>query len=276
MSKGLKLALGGAIVVVLLAAGITALVNATKQPTADDFRRFDTQRTVLDLSMNVYNPLTTAFTRDYLGMVNESRSSDDRQELLRQYTEAFERDKRVNEDRLSRMAASPALKNSEVKEAFEEFQDRYTAVIAYYAQELKNRTNITESVAGKCAVMNKLNVATDDFAKNYTEAADACLQALKKAQETSDDTTDTLLKDVESIIKDRRDKFNAVGDGDEFEERIAQLTAIISLLGINSDVTKIQNKYLDVVTTKNEKLVKDANTANEKLEEVVSSLKGEA
>lgn len=262
------------IIVALLAAiSIGAIIfiamNALRQPETADFKTFDTHRQIVDSSMNVYLPLFDGFVSEYLNLHVEERSDEEKTAFKDQYFETFEREQRVNEARLKVMSSSVVLKEPAVKTAFESFETKYSAVVEYYAQRTENIANITESVAGPCARMSRLNVSKESFASDYTAAADTCLQTLADAKKTSDPTTSALLSDVEALIKSRRDKFEETIGTQGFEKNARTMIAIVELLDINADVTRAQDAYQERAQAEYSQLVKDANEANAALTEAL-------
>lgn len=256
-----------ALVIVLLAA--LTVRHLIRQPNTTDYRSLDTQREALDMSMNTYSPVFTVFSTEYSNVYREERSRDEKMAVKTHYIEVLEQDHRINRDRLKRMESSVALREPTVKKAFDSFSDRYSAVIDHSAQYATNVANITESIAGPCAKMSKLNVAKSNYAKEYVAAADTCLTSLAHAKKTSDATTKTLLSDVETLVKTRRDKFSdAIGkEGAELSAR--SMLAIVSLLDINSELKEAQERYEAAVRNEFNDLVTDANSANKALEDAL-------
>lgn len=269
MTSGPKKVILLTTVLVLMLIGAVVVVNLMKQPGKADYQSFDSQRQIVDSSMNVYIPLFDGFTSEYLNLHVEERSDEEKTAFKEQYFEVFEQEQRVNESRLKAMASSVALKEPAVKTAFESFQAKYSAVVEYYAQRTKNIANITETVAGPCARMSQLNVSKESFASDYTAAADTCLQALTIAKKTSDPATSALLSDVEALIKTRRDKFQDTIGTEGFEKNARTMIAIVELLDINTDVKKAQDAYLAKAQVEYAQLVKDANAANAALTEAL-------
>ncbi len=261
---------GSAAAVALVAVIAVVLVNVTKQPTTADYKSLDIQRQVVDTSMNIYSPVFGDYSTDYSNVYAEERSGDDKTAVKSQYEDTLAKEQKVSTDRLKHMESSAALRKPAVKEAFERFSDKYGAIIDYYEQHTKNIAAITESVAGPCAVLSKLNVSATDYAAEYTKKADACLAALATAKKTSDGTTNKLLSEVDALIKERRDKFNEVAGKKDFELNIARLTALLSLLDINSEVKVIQSNYETTTKTEYTKLVNQANEANAAFDKVLN------
>lgn len=255
--------------ILLLIVGVVVVMNLTKQPGKADYQSFDSQRQIVDSSMNVYIPLFDGFVSEYLNLHVEERSDEEKTAFKEQYFEVFEEEQRVNEARLKRMASSVVLKEPAVKAAFESFQAKYSAVVEYYAQRTKNIANITESVAGPCARMSQLNVAKESFASDYTSAANTCIQALATAKKTSDPATSALLSDVEALVKTRRDKFQETVGTEGYEKNARTMIAIVELLDINTDVKKAQDTYQTKAQAGYSQLVKDANEANAALAEAL-------
>lgn len=249
----------------IIAAVATIAVSALRQPDTADFVRLDYQRQAVDTSMNVYVPLFSGYTAEYANVFTEKRSADEQAALKAQYGETLETETKVNRDRLDGMRASTALKEPEVKSAFATYDKAYQAVIDYYEQYAVNVANISESVAGKCDLNRDLNVASATLAEDYTKAADVCLTALAEAKEGSDEPTKKLLTDVESLVKNRRDAFKKAIDKEGFEQTYTRLSALITLLSINTELNTIQTEYETVVKANYTELVDDANDANQAL-----------
>ena len=277
MNKPLKLILILAVVIAaLIAIGMVAM-NVLRQPAKQDFSQLDTQRQVLDSSMNLYNPLVTGYSSDYANVLGEERSTEETDAVRQDYVDMMERERKVNSERLDRMASSPALRDADVKRAFEPFRQNYQAVINYYDQETMNLTNVIGSVAGSCGKMNKLNFAVDSATTDYLKLADACLKALEEAKQGSDSDTTTLLTDVEDIIKERRDKFNDVVGKEGIEKSGRTMIAVVSLLDFNTDLKTVQTKYETAVQKKYTDLVNKANDSNEAFEKALDAAqKGKA
>lgn len=252
------------LIVVLAGLGVFHL---TRQPDKTDYQKLDTDRQALDMSMNTYGPVFEIFSTEYSNVYREERAADEKTVLKSQYAEILERDRRINRERLKRMESSLALREPSVKAAFETFKSRYGAVIDYSDQYGKNIANITESIAGPCAKLSQLNVAKSSYGKDYVKAADTCLSSLASAKQTSDATTDTLLSDVETLVKTRRDKFNETIGKEGAELSVASMLAIISLLDINSELKGIQDRYETTVRNEYNSLITDANKANKALED---------
>ena len=277
MNKPLKLILILAVVIAALVALGMLAVNALRQPQKQDFAQLDTQRQVLDSSMNLYNPLVTGYSSDYTNVFSEERPAEESDAVKKDYVDMMERERTVNTERLDRMASSPALRNADVKQAFEPFRRNYQAVIDYYDQETQNLTNVIGSVAGSCTKLNKLNFAADGAASDYIKLADGCLKALNDAKSGSDADTKTLLGDVETIIKERRDKFNDAVGKEGVEESARQMIAVVSLLDFNTDLKTVQSKYESAVQKKYIDLVNKANESNAAFEKALDAAqKGEA
>jgi hypothetical protein len=266
-----------AVVVVLLGAGYFA-VAASRQPDASDFKRLDSQRQAVDLSMNVYVPLFSAYTADYAVTFNEDRSPEEQAEVKQAYTETFEREHSVNDERLKAMRGSLAMKNESVKAAFNDYDAAYRAVIAYNERYERSVANVTESLAGKCDLNSNLNVASSTLGSDYAKAADACLAALKTASDnTNDDATKKLLSSVEKVVKERRDAFKqTVGQDDQLIETATKLNALASLLTINGDIKPIQDEYEQRVKQEYNELATKANASNESLKAAIEPLLNES
>ena len=260
--KNIKIVIAVLLAIIGSGAVVVFAMNALRQPETADFKKFDTQRQIVDSSMNVYIPLFDGFVSEYLNLHVEERADDEKTAFKEQSLEVFETEQRANEAHLKSMASSVALKEPAVKSAFESFESKYSAVVDYYAQRTKNVANITESVAGPCARMSRLNVSKESFASDYTAAADTCMQALTTAKKTSDPTTSALLSDVEALIKTRRDKFEEIIGTEGFEKNARTMIAIVELLDINADVTRAQDSYQAKAQAEYSRLVKDANEAN--------------
>ena len=258
-----KLLVITAVAVALLAGAGAVAASALRQPDRADFSRLDTERQIVDMSMNVYGPVFDGFSTDYGNGFTEERSADEQSALKAGYVETLDRDRRINTDRLDAMRSSVALKQPAVKKAFDSFDQRYFAVIDYYEQHAVNIASITESVAGECDMNNKLNVAKSTFAADYAKAADACLKSLASAKSASSGPSKKLLSDVETLIKKRRDAFNEATNKEGFEKNVAQMLALITLLDINTELKGIQEAYQTAVKTEYTKLVNDANESNE-------------
>lgn len=271
MNSGLKkiVLLIGALGLVVLAA--VAVMNLMKQPEKTDYQSLDTHRQIVDSSMNIYSPLLTGFSSEYTNLYVEERPTEEKEAYKKRYMEVLEQERRVNEAYLKRMGSSVALREPSVKEAFETFRSRYGAVISYYDQYAHDIASTIEAVTGPCARLSKLNVAKASYASDYTSAADTCLAALAEAKKTSDPTTDTLLADVEALIKTRRDKFEQTLGKEGFEKNAATILALVEMLDINADIKDIQEKYQAKVQTEYMALIDEANKANSALKDALKA-----
>lgn len=254
--------------VIIVAAGLLA-VNLTRQPAKADYQRLNAERQALDMSMNAYGPVLEIFSTEYSNAYREERAGEEKTALKERYTEVLEQDRRISSDRLKRMESSIALREPSVKNAFDAFKSRYSAVIDYSDQYGKNIANITESVAGPCAKLSQLNVGKSSYAKEYVQTADACLSSLASAKQTSDATTDGLLGDVETLVKTRRDKFNDAVGKEGSERSVRNMVAIISLLDINSELKGIQDRYEAKVRSEYGAVISNANAANKAFEDAL-------
>jgi hypothetical protein len=255
----------GLMAIIILAGGGVLAASALRQPDVADFKRLDSQREAVDTSMNIYSPLFSGYSTEYANVLNEKRSADEQVALKDQYVKSFETEYRVNTDRLNAMRSSLALKEQTVRAAFDTYDTAYRAVVEYYRQYALNVANIAEPIAGKCDLNSDLNVGSATLAEDYTKAADSCLAALSVAKETSDEPTKKLLGDVENLVKQRRDAFKKAIGKEGFEQTATKTLALITLLGINSELETIQSDYETVAKTEYTKLVNRANESNESL-----------
>lgn len=259
----------GLMAIIVLAGGGVLAASALRQPEAADYRRLDSQREAVDTSMNIYSPLFSGYSAEYANVFNEKRSTDEQAALKEQYAKTLDTERRVNLDRLNAMGASVALKEQPVKAAYDKYDAAYRAVVGYYEQYAVNLANISESIAGKCALNSDLNVGSATLAEDYTKAANACLAALSEAKKTSDEPTKKLLTDVENLVKERRDAFNKAIGKEGFERNVTNTLALITLLGINTELQTIQTNYETAVKTEYTKLVNQANESNESFKDVL-------
>lgn len=266
--------IGLAAVVILTGGGLFA-ASALRQPETADYKRLDSQREAVDTSMNVYSPLFSGYSAEYANVFNEKRSADEQEALKEQYVKTLDTERRVNLDRLNAMRASVALKEQPVKDAYEKYDAAYRAVVEYYEQYAINLANISESIAGKCALNSDLNIGSATLAEDYTKAADACLAALSEAKKTSDEPTKKLLSDVENLVKQRRDAFKKAIGKEGFEQTVTETSALVTLLAINSELKTIQSDYETEVKTAYTKLVNQANESNESFKDALKPYLGE-
>lgn len=259
------------LIVAVVAAAVIALggwwaASALRQPETSDYKRLDAQRQAVDASMNVYLPLFSGYTDEYAAVFQEDRSQEEQALVKQPYVDTLEQDRKVNIDRLNDMRSSVAMKESSVKSAFNDFDTAYRAVVNYYVQYAQDIATISETIAGKCDLNSDLNVASASLADDYTKAANECLAALAEAKETSEGPTKTLLSDVETLVKTRRDAFKKAIGKEGFEGDITKLSALTTLLSINSEIRKIQDKYESDTKATYTKLVQRANESNESFE----------
>ena len=124
-----KMAIAAGIVLLILAG--YGLVTLLKQPSTADFDNLDAERQVVDTSMSLYVPLFSDYSSSYANVYAEQRSDDEKTELKKQYVDMLEQERRINEARLNDMGSSIALKQPDVKKAFDTFDDKYSAVVNY-------------------------------------------------------------------------------------------------------------------------------------------------
>ncbi|MFJ4028218.1 hypothetical protein ACIPWF_12650 [Paenarthrobacter sp. NPDC089989] len=234
-----------------------------------DVLRLDKQRAIVDNSMNIYDPLVQEFTARYTSAV--STDADEVGQVLQQQRDVLARESATNKNRLEAMAGSPALQESEVKDAVGKFKDKYGAVVAYNDQRLTNTANITQSVGGACAPLHRdLNIGSETYAKDYVSTADACLAALSDAKNGSDADTSTLLTAFEGVIRGQRDKQQEVLDAkDDFERAAKRTLAAIAMLDINDALDKPRAEYENAVKQASTTVVNEANESNANLERVL-------
>ncbi len=261
------------IVIVVLAlvgtgVGVWLTTSRSSGPNKADVVRLDKERTIVDTSMNLYDPLVQQFTARYTNAVSEDAEKPEIEQVLSKEGEVLQRESRANLDRLEHMTTSPALQAKDVADAFGAFKEHYGAVIAYQDQQVINTVNITRSVGGPCAPLHtELNVASETYPEDYVKTADACLAALAGAKDKADAETVQLLTDIEKVIKEQRDKQQkAVEAKSEFERLALKTTAAVGLLDINQAFAKARTTYETTVKAKQTKLVEDANNSNKALE----------
>ncbi|MFI5491766.1 hypothetical protein [Actinoplanes sp. NPDC051859] len=226
--------------------------------------QLDAERRALDMSMNIYSPVTDRFSIEYGTAFAEERPPAETAAIKAGVADVMERERLVNTGRLQYMETSvAALGDPAVKDAFTTFKQRYGAVVDYYAQYRIDAANVTESVAGPCAKLAQVNFAKKSFATDYTQAADSCLAALAAAKQSSSPTATTLLTDVEGLVQKRRVSFEKAIGGEGARQTAANITALLTLLDVNEDLKVIQTRYETTEKTLYAKLVNDANSANE-------------
>ena len=257
-----KLIIAALAVILATLVGVFA-VSALRQPDSNDYKRLDSQRKIVDLSMNAYNPLLETFSADYQNVFSEGRPSEEITSLRKDYFDSFERDRDINRARLKTMESSIALRDPVLKRSFENYQQRYGAVVNYYDQYSLDIASINESIAGPCAKLSQMNVSVSTFAADYTKAADICLSALGSSKSSSSPAAKQLLTGVETLVKKRRDAFKSSAEKEGFDQKISNFTALLTLLDINTEVKDIQLRYETEVKTDYTKLVNEANGSNE-------------
>jgi hypothetical protein len=257
----------GLVALILAVAAVAwwGIAQGTAQPTKADYARFDIERALLDTSMNAYDPLLAAYTSEYTNAYIEERSGDETNPIRTHHEDILKDESALARARLERMKASVVLKDQAIAQPFDEFYKSYQAVVDYYDQYADSVSRITESVAGPCSQMSKLNVARASFASEYTKAADRCLDALATAKEGSDKDTSDLLTAVEKMVRERRSKLQATIGKEGAEFSATQMIALTSLLQTNNEVEKAQNAYSSAVQATYKKVVDDANRANKAL-----------
>lgn len=265
-----KVIVVGVATVAVIAAGGWWAASALKQPEQADYARLDAQRQAVDNSMNVYVPLFDGYATEYPNVFREQRSEEEQAEIKTEYLKTFDEERKVNIDRLNDMKSSVALKEDSIRPAYDDFDESYRAVVEYYVGYTQDITNLTEAVTGKCDLNSDLNIASATLAEDYTKAADACLAALAEAKRTSNDgPMGKLLTDVEKLVKERRDAFKKAVGKEGFEANITKLSALVTLLSINSDLKEIQDAYESTTKAEYTKLVTQANESNEALEKAL-------
>ncbi|MFJ4170149.1 hypothetical protein ACIPY3_11590 [Paenarthrobacter sp. NPDC089714] len=263
-----------AVVALALVAGGLGTWYALSRPAGvqrADVLRLDKQRAIVDNSMNIYDPLVQEFTARYTSAVSTDADEDEVGQVLQQQRDVLERESATNKNRLEAMTGSPALQESEVKDAVGQFKDKYGAVVAYNDQRLTNTANITQSVGGACAPLHRdLNIGSETYAKDYVSTADACLAALSDAKNGSDAETSTLLGAFEGVIRGQRDKQQEVLDAkDDFERAAKRTLAAIALLDINDSLDKPRTEYENAVKKASTTVVNEANESNANLERIL-------
>ncbi|AMB42400.1 MULTISPECIES: hypothetical protein [Paenarthrobacter] len=237
-----------------------------------DVVRFDKERSIVDNSMNLYDPLVQEFTARYTN-VSKGDALEEQDAVLKREADLLQRESAANMAKLDRMAESPALQDPAVSDAFGKFKEKYGAVVAYNDQRIINTASITRSVGGPCGPLHtELNLQSENYSAEYVKVADACLKAIAEAKDGTDAETNKLLTAVEGVIKGQRDKQQEVLDADEDLVRIAKRTlAAAAMLGINEPLNKARTEYEAAVKEKSTKVVADANAANQELEKVLKS-----
>lgn len=248
---------------------VAVIIPMLRQPETADFKRLDLQRQAVDTSMNVYGPLLADYSGEYANAFNEDRSSDEQTALKERHAELLKMERTANIERLDTMRSSVALKKSEIKSAFQEYEAAYRAVVEYYDRYAANLAIMTETVAGKCDLNSDLNVASASIAEDYTKAADACLSALSSAKKTSDEPTKKMLSSVEKLVKTRRDAFSKAIGKEGLEGSATKISALASLLSVNSELKPIQSQYQADVKAEYTELVNRANDSNNALKKAL-------
>lgn len=263
------------VALVATAAGIGAWLFFSRPAGIQraDVVRLDRERSILDNSMNLYDPLTQHFTARYTNVISEDAGEQEQDAVLKREGEVLKRESAANMARLDRMAESPALQDPAVSDAFGKFREKYGAVVAYNDQRIINTAHITRSVGGPCGPLHtELNVRSENYAADYVKTADACLKALAEAKDGADAETKQLLTAIEDVIKGQRDKQQEVLDAEEGLARLAKSTAAAAaMLGINEPLNKARTEYEASVKEKSTKVVADANTSNQELEKALKS-----
>ena len=254
-----------AAIFVIIGLAWWGISQSTFQPSKVDYARFDIERAVLDGSMNAYDPLMAAYTTEYTNAFIEERSTEETEAIRTHHETLLKDESALVMKRLDRMKSAVALRDDAVAKSFSEFHRSYKAAIEYYDSYRDSISRITESVAGPCAQMSRLNVASNSFASDYIKAADRCLEALAKAKKGSDKDTSDLLLAVEKLVRERRSKLQATIGKEGLESSAAQTIALSSLLQTNSEVKEAQNDYSSAVQATYKKLIDKANQANKAL-----------
>ncbi|MDR6986134.1 hypothetical protein J2Y66_000597 [Paenarthrobacter nitroguajacolicus] len=264
-------------VVIAVAAAIAVLAGglgtwfALSRPAGvqrADVVRLDKERAILDNSMNLYDPLFNQFSVRYSSVMSENAEQQEKDQVITKDGERLKRESRTNLDRLDRMAASPAVQEQGIRDAFTSFKDRYSAVISYNDQLVIDTTSINQSIGGPCAPLHStLNVGAESYSQDYVKGADACLAAIAGAKDKTDAETTELLTSVEGIIRGQRDKQQEVLDGKDDFERLAKRTlAGLAMLDINDALKTAETKYESAMKEKYNQLVGNANDSNKTLE----------
>lgn len=264
-----------AVVIALVAGGFGAWFAFFRPAGVQraDVERLDKQRSIVDRSMNLYDPLLEEFTARYTNVVAEEEGDQEKEKVFNQESDLIKRESAANTSRLDAMADSPVTQEAEIDEAFRRFQDHYGAVTAYNDQRLINTANITRSVGGPCAPLHKdLNVSVGNYAQDYVKTADSCLLALASAKDTADTDTKQLLQGIEGVVTGQRAKQQEVLDAtDDFARLAKRTTAGLALLDINDALDKVRTTYEAAVKASSTKVVDDANASNAELERVLKS-----
>ena len=266
--KPLIIAIVAVAVLIAGTLGWKTVSSAVAQPGPNDFTHLDNQRKALDTSVEAYGHMLSEYSRTYTNAYLEDRSTEEKDAIKERAMERFEQESKIGQDRLKRMASSVAMKDDSVKTKFDEFKKQYESVFAYYEARLSGVTNITGSVAGPCAQLTKLNVAKENLADNYIKAADTCLTALENAKQGSDKQVTTLLGEVEKMVREQREHFEAVTKAEEgLEKNATKLQALALMLQINSRVAAFQSAYEQSVKQQYNQLASSVNAANAALEQ---------
>ena len=261
----------GLVLLVAVSLIATIAVRATAEPEQRDFASLDSKREAVDTSMNIYIPLLTAYSNEYVAALNDQRPAEQTDALRERYVTQLATEATSNTKLIDSMSSSLALRNESVDKAYTSFAASYTDVIEYYEQKTIDMTAISAAVAGPCSQVNNRNFASETVASDYVKSADICLKEISANKDGVSKEAAALLSSVETLFKERRDRFAEVETLDGIEQRAAQVTTLISFLDINTEVKAIQSTYEAADQAKITERAKKANTANEALARAIET-----
>lgn len=264
---------------IIVAAGICALVVAAlawivvsgplSSPTAGDFASAESQRQVLDVTLEAYEPQLVAFTAQYQFAVSEQLSGTEQDSIQKETQDRFEGEARLGSARLDALASSPALEDEVVAEKFSSFRDAHDAVTRYYRDELAAQQAVSRAVGGACSRVLNLNVGKESYPSDFVAEADDCLTSLDSEKSNADDKTTALLTNLGEMFSERRDLFEKALDGDQFDKNIARITAVLSILDVNGLVEEYSAEYESARSTQYTAVASTMNDASSALKSVL-------
>ena len=266
---------GAAFIAILITIAVFVTVSATAQPTKTDFVHLENRRKVVDISTDSFSPIFTEFSAAYQTAHTENQSNEARQELKEAMLSKFEDEKDIGEKRMRTMSGSIALKNPQVHKEFEAFKVAYEDAIMYTDEYARTSTAIVEAVSGSCGKVTKLEPSDEGYAENFVDASDTCLTKLADAKQNVSPSGKEMLTSLEKVFKERRDAFKKVVDeSDEFQRNLMRVQALVSVLGINSELQSIQKKYESAATKEYDEVASSFNSASETLSKTLNELSG--
>lgn len=271
--------LGVVVALVVIASAWILIARATAEPEQVDFKHFENQRQVLDLSLEVYTPLLANFSTDYGDAFMNKLDDEAKADILASAEQQFDEEARLSQKRLVNMESSLALKDQAVKEEFTDFAEAHNQVADYYKNNLLAMAAVVRALQGPCSVLKDLRVSDPNYAKNYVNTADKCFDSIKTAREDADKKTNKLLDELEKMFKKQQDlskefikkEKQNTNDGTLSEESVAEFRAefsqLMGLLGINKTVEKLKTEYQVAASEEYNKLAKKMNLASQELKQ---------